>query len=252
MEMLENMKTVELRKLAGQMGIKGMSSARKEQLLPVITAKVDADHAEALALNTPAAPAKPKGKRCEICGTRPVGKEARKAGHNGYCDPCFEEAGHENQHSDDAHDEISNGADVEEFTGGQETVDRIRKEMKACWICHPELNKASETYVPRAGVARKGQKLHVTLRASGETKANETIAQLPEGTEVAVSTSKASGTVLTIKLAEKTLTLVWDAAGRYSYPNSVLSLLTRGDAAKGTKTRKIRNVSEALRIAAKG
>lgn len=246
--MLENLKTVELRKLAGQMGIKGMSSARKEQIIPVITAKVEADYTEALAefATRTAATAKPKGNRCSICGIRPVGGKGtgdrEHAKTMGYCTPCLTEAEMDNAHSDYAHEERAN---AEEGTASYPT-DAERAEMDTCWVCHPELNEANAEYVAPKGVARKGQKLHVSLRASGETKANETIAQLPEGANATVSVAKSGTTVLTVVVSSgdvtKVLTLVWDAAGRYSYPQSTVST-------KGGKASKVRNVSEALRIA---
>ena len=233
--MLENLKTVDLRKLAGSMGIKGQSSARKEQLIPIITAAIEFDHEVALRENAeraPKAPAKPKGKRCEICGIRPIGSpnknsygDRAQAKAMGYCTPCLTEAEWDNVHSDDDHENLT------------EKVD-------GCWTCYPEANEANADYVAPKGVSRVGQKLHVSLRATGETKADETIAQLPVGTWTEMKTTE-RGTFLIIKLAEKTMTLGWDAAGRYSYAASTVAKI-------GGKSRKVRNVSEALRIAANG
>lgn len=236
---INNLKTVELRKLAGQMGIKGMSSSRKEQLLPVIWAEIDRSHEQALAENTPATPVAkkaPKGaKRCSICETRPVGSPNRgsygdrpQAKAMGYCTPCLTQAEMENAHSDYGHE--SNSATSEDA------------EKLACWICHPELDETSETYVTRKGVSRVGQKMHVAPRAGGVQKAAETIAQMPELPHT-IEGRKDGSTTLTVTIGQSTiLTLVWDFAGRYDYRASGIRL-TSG------KIRKVRNVSEALRIA---
>jgi hypothetical protein len=98
-ENLTAMKTVELRKLAGSIGIKGMSSARKGDLIPAIIAS--AAKAERTENGTV------KGKLCAECGEKPVDRKTQGADST-MCDDCFEYAGWENTHSDEDHQGTDN------------------------------------------------------------------------------------------------------------------------------------------------
>jgi YD repeat-containing protein len=233
---LDKMTTVALRKLAGQVGIKGMSSGRKNDLLVAITRLIEEALLEqdrkALAEAEATKPAK-STKRCEACGVRPIGRQAKLDGLGHLCDPCCEESGHENQHSDDSHDEIGRGnVAVEEFHGGQSTIDAIRADMERCWICHPELNKASETYVAKRGTSRAGMTFTVSIKASGAAKAaqvQERLASLGITGEVKAS----KGRVTLTAGRDGAIKLTWDAQGRRE------QFLLDG--------KKVRNISELYR-----
>ncbi len=167
--------------------------------------------------------------KCEICNIRPVPSlqvrdNAGMSRDMKYCVPCYEEAGWENTHAD-GHDE--------------ENVD------EHCWICVPELNEAQREYAPREGTSREGMVVHVTIRATGVEKAAEVIAQLPSieswDTKVAKPT-KRNGQVTKLVFAStvQTFELRWDFQGRF----------ITGTVTEDGKTRKVRNVAEALRLAA--
>jgi hypothetical protein len=239
-ETWKTLKTTELRSLARDLGIKGMSSANKATLIPAIETVYAEIEAAAKAAKAPKAP---KGKRCEICGVRPIGKVARGDSFD-YCDACYEEANWENTHSDSGHDEVPTIEEIEdpnaEWTDETDKANAlaVRAEMVNCWICHPELNKASTSYVAKRGTSRLGQVMHVTLRASATEKAAQTIAQLPESWTASVKTVKGI-TTLTAASANESATMVWDSRGR----------TTGGTYTDLGKTRKIRNVAELLRLA---
>jgi hypothetical protein len=106
-ETLSTFKTVELRKMASkEYGIKGMSSARKEQLVPAILAVVEQRKADEPAPK----PAKAvrtakgvKGKVCAGCGQKPVDQKTQ--GRDSIlCTECFEKGSLENEHADGLHD----------------------------------------------------------------------------------------------------------------------------------------------------
>lgn len=97
-----------------------------------------------------AAPAKAtKRNLCTICKTRPVGT-GKDAGYEdrefckrqGFCCPCGNEAQHEISH-----------------LNGHESIP-----TDECWLCHPELNQASENYVAKQG----GSKAGMTVIAKGD------------------------------------------------------------------------------------
>lgn len=103
-EILTAMKTTELRKLAGSMGIRRMSSARKEQLIPAILAE------QAMALTESAQKAhrtetgEVKGKLCAECGVNKVDKKTQGRDST-MCASCFKQAEIQNEHFDGGHDE---------------------------------------------------------------------------------------------------------------------------------------------------
>ena len=161
----------------------------------------------------------------------------------GLCIPCYDFGGWENTHSDNAHESIKNGgADAAEFSGGQESIDSITAEMKHCWVCHPELDESAETYVPRAGTSRKGIVLNVKNGQTGAEKAREVreILKNRKGIATSVSTARRGEVNLTISSATFKIELAWNNKGQYLYPST--SYVANG------RSRKVRNVSEALRL----
>jgi hypothetical protein len=189
-----------------------------------------------------------KSTRCSICEKRPVGNEAKMGGHADYCNACFEEASWENTHTDQGHETCPTLEEINdpsaEWTSENDKQDAldVRAEMADCWICNPELNEAQKEYRERQGSSRVGMTIHVSIRAAGVTKAEETAAQLDESYEAKISKpTKRNGqtTKLTFVSTIQTFILSWDARGRF----------VTGSVTENGKTRKVRNVSEALRLA---
>lgn len=176
-----------------------------------------------------------KSTRCSICQKRPVGSgqgsDPKHAKSMGYCAPCLEEAEWENTHNDYDHEGANAGTE----------------ETEGCWVCHPELNRASDDYADRMGSTRAGMVIHVTIRAAGVTKAEQTIAHLSdEGqnerfTFKIVKPSKRNGqiTKLVAISAQETYEAKWDDRGRF----------LSGSVTEDGKTRKVRNVAEIVRLA---
>jgi hypothetical protein len=171
-------------------------------------------------------------KRCAMeCG-RPVTSDSPEGQ---LCVPCLQEAEWENVHSDNGHDE-----DIDQLTLGQtnlktkKALEAYKAEVKAqqvdCWICHPELNKAQESYAQRAGTSRQGIVLTVPPKATAKDKALF-VAEKIDGAKV--RTVKG---VTTLKA--ENVTLVWDGRGRFQSAGSLVN------------GKKVRNVSEALRVLA--
>jgi hypothetical protein len=171
-------------------------------------------------------------KRCiQKCG-RPVSSDSPESQ---LCVLCNEEAEQENMHSDYGHD-----ADIDNLTLGQTTLKtkkalaEYKAEVKAqqaeCWICHTELNKAKESYTQRTGTSRQGIVLTVPPKATAKDKALFLAAKI-EGAKV--RTVKGITT-----LKAENVTLVWDGRGRFTSAGSLVN------------GKKVRNVSEALRVLA--
>jgi len=182
---------------------------------------------------------------CRSCERRPITAENKRNGLD-MCGACEEESGWENEHSDHSHDEIAAGTLTMKnttFTSKKELKAYLAHEserMANCWICHPELNRALATYVPRQGTSRVGMTMSVPVRGSGEEKAAAVVAKLPSGLKPAVTKFQGGRVQLTIQTATGTMTLLWDAAGRYDYNFSSY--------VNGEKSHKIRNISAALKI----
>jgi hypothetical protein len=111
-ETLTSMKTTDLRKLAGkEFGIKGMSSARKADLVPAILeelarrATITGANVNDRAHRTDNGTV--KGQKCAECGKRPVDKKTQGRDST-MCRDCFEYAGWENTHSDEDHEGTEN------------------------------------------------------------------------------------------------------------------------------------------------
>ena len=204
------MTIVQLRQHAKTLDIK---LTRDQRTRPTIIAAIEAKRAESAAKSKPARSEK---KRCVSCGTRPRSSESPEGQ---LCAPCLREAEWENEHSDYGHD-------VE----GPESDDATERNARVngCWICHPELNRASAEYKGRTGTSRLGIQMTVSLRATGREKAQQVAAKLGGGK---ISNSKGR-TVLVLG----DLTLVWDANGRFTSEGSKF----------GKRT--VRNASEALRL----
>jgi hypothetical protein len=217
-------------------------------------------------------------KICSICNLRPIPSlkvrdDAGMSRDMDYCVPCYDEAGWENTHSDQAHEyfaetfasapvacseegcsrlEAHKGrhgsatkaetkivdAYLAEFQPDQ--VEAIQAEMENCWLCRPELNQAKREYVQRAGISRKGQVIH----AKGDVTEKSRV--LVEAIEAAGGTAKVTKSRGEIKLSGECprglIEVRWDARGRYQYGPSVFY------PAGSVKINKIRNVSEALRL----
>ena len=182
-------------------------------------------------------------KRCEIenC-TRNVGTGKGDQDATGaYCNPHYTEGGWENTHNDYGHDAIlAKIADKKRLTPKQKSE---ADAMVDCWICHPEINEANKEHTVRQGTSRAGIVIHVSIRAAGETKAAETVAQMEKISEqysFKVATAKKTQEVtLRVDSAQQSFILFWDARGRF----------TGGSVSENGKTRKVRNVSEVLRLA---
>lgn len=229
----------ELRKHATSLGIKNVAKFKKEFLLVQVDAveRENAAQAAAKAKAEEAAKAKPakKSNRCTICNLRPINRAAmRENGTPDFdcCEPCLTEANWENTHSDNGHD-----------IDGPESDDAMAPNVRVngCWVCYPELNRASASYVMTKGSSREGMKINVTLRADGAQKAAETgtlfVALGWKGEAIVEQTVK-----LTVIRRDSVIELHWDSKGRFLF----------GTITAAGKTRKVRNVAEALRLAASG
>lgn len=172
-------------------------------------------------------------KTCSICKVRPqmTAAERRAEGASrdmDYCVYCHTEALWENTHNDSGHGDPNGEAN---FT-----------EESVCWICNPELNPANANYRLRTGTSRLGMIINVPLRADGKTKAGVVADKLAPRFATKVSTRKGI-TTLTLDFAgDVSFKLRWDADGHYLYAASTATV--------NGKVRKVRNVAEALRIAA--
>jgi hypothetical protein len=213
---LENMTTVELRKLAGQVGIKGMSSGRKADLLDKLyQMKVEIDNQRQAVVNPE--PKAPKGratkKRCAVCEIRPA---SPLTAEGQTCELCYEEAGWENAHSDHGHDDIDTySLENTHFTEQAEVdayIAETKQEMESCWICQPSLNKASGAKV-RVGTPRLGMTFNVTIKADGATKATEVKALLKARGLSGAKITETDGGVM-LELSKAGIVCVWSDSGK--------------------------------------
>lgn len=199
---------------------------------------------------------------CNICNKRPVSREVR----NQMCDPCRIESEWENEHSDRGHSFLSGVAEAAKTVGAVELrklapkagiknagqhksaelrvliLAAVETEQAGCWECHPELNEAQMEPKTRKAPegerpSRKGQVINVPLRAQAEVKAAVVVKAAPAAQ---VYVNKNGSATLKLELNGLKLELAWDADGRYDYPASSATL--------GGKSRKVRNVAEALRL----
>lgn len=244
---------VELRKAGAELGIKGASKGKKADLIAAIMLLVDAAKAEArrptktapvkmvkrpLSPETPGsyelvreepvkteAPAKParKSVKCIDCGFRRMSKTV--IGPD-LCDVCLSYAEWENAHNDHGH-------------GNKEFP--VRDELtNDCPICHPELDKR---YVrngrSRAGmvIVARGTEVHKSATFKEHAEKAGWSVQITVTTTV-VEEDGELHTAIASRGLDK-IVLKWNGRA-YDYPNSSATL-------KG-KSRKVRNLKEALRL----
>lgn len=213
-------------------------------------------------------------KICDICKVRPADTKVI----SGMCAPCYDEGSWENQHQDDGHDELADIAtkamwQVEGVyqTGAVELrklapkvgiknagkhksaelrqmiVAAVVEAQSGCWICHPELNEAKRERKTRKAPegerpSRKGQVINVPLRAMGEEKAEVVRRKLAEAKITGKVSREFGSVVLTVKAKDVEVKLAWLLSGPYLYEDSSVTV--------GGKSKKVRNVAEALRILA--
>jgi hypothetical protein len=87
-------------------------------------------------------------KLCIVCCIR-KGTTANGKDFSDQCDPCHQEAGWENTHSDGDHDNILAKREALSDSG---LSPKEQEEIDGCWICFPELNLAKK---PAKAVAAK-------------------------------------------------------------------------------------------------
>jgi hypothetical protein len=223
---LDETGTVALRKLARELGLKGMSSAKgadlRDAIRPIQAAQI-AEAAEAAA-KVAAAPVAKKGS-CDVCGIRRADRKL-----NGQCEPCWEEGGWENTHSDSNHEGLKDSMSGPELDA----------EIDGCWICFPELNRAKRP--ARAGVVRIGQVIVAKGTEVHKSQIFKTAAEATGWTVSIQTETYEDGNTRTYATATKgtdSISLAWEDRS-YDYPNS--SAILDG------KSRKIRNLKEALRV----
>lgn len=216
---------VEIRKLAAEFGVKGASRGKKADLIAAL--------APFVAEQRKAKEAKPAKKA--------KAEKAPKVRKIRFSQD--ELAMEENGHSDNAHETLADpNADLDIKNGGwtfrsQADADKwfaaTREEMETCPICHPEI----VANTAHSGSSRAGMVINVPLRADGATKA-ATVAERLKAVKVPAKVRRYKGhEILTAEIDGTELRLEWDAQGRYVYGASKFG------------TRKVRNVSEALRLA---
>lgn len=224
---IESLGAVALRKFAAELGVKGASRGKKSDLLDAIVPMWEAAKAEAAKTAKPAKKAKTE---------KPA--KVRKIRFS-----QDELAMEENGHSDNSHEELSDpNADLDIKNGGwtfrsQADADawfaETRKIMETCPICHPEIIANTA----HSGSSRAGMVINVPVRANGATKAATVAARL-DAVKIPAKIRRFKGhEILTAEIDGTELRLEWDAQGRYVYGSSKFG------------TRKVRNVSEALRLA---
>lgn len=213
---------VEIRKLAAEFGIKGASRGKKADLTAALAPFV-AEQREAKE-----APAKATEKAEKVRKIRFSQDEL---------------AMEENSHSDRGHETVAATPEGEypeawgvpaakNLAKDLASIAEIRKAMEACPICHPEI----VANTAHSGSSRTGMVINVPLRADGRTKAT-VVAEKLDALKIDAKIRRFKGDeILTAKIGEKELKLVWDAQGRYVYDFSNFN------------GRKVRNVSEALRL----
>ncbi len=234
---LTDMKTTDLRKLAASENFKGQSSARKADLVALLTphfeAKAEAERKEqerlaaaaALVAEAPASETVTARRRKGQCTEetfeckRPISKWA--AGPE-LCDECLEYASWENTHSDMGH-----------------AVDPNAEETESCPVCHPELDPRTKVRrTNHTGSSKAGMVIYA--KGSAEQKAKAVI-EVAEERGMAYRTEVQEGQLQLHAGDDRiNVTLRWDGAGRFDY--------TASTAVVNGKTRKVRNVSEARRF----
>jgi hypothetical protein len=227
---------VELRKFAAKAGVKGASKGKKAELIAALevieasqleAARIEIEAAKAAAAPAPAKTVKAP-KLCSICNKRRPSSKNGKS-YADQCDPCHQEGGWENTHSDGGHDAILE-------IGEADRTDAQAEEIDGCWICFPELNEAKKERTVRTGVNRQGQ----VVVAKGDKAEVFRAAAEAAGYDVKVDTETSFGYVTASAAKDgKLIELVW-FADAYLYGASFVEV--------AGKRRKIRNLKEALRL----
>jgi hypothetical protein len=91
-------------------------------------------------------------KLCTVCNVR-KGTTVNGKDFADMCDPCYQESGWENTHSDGDHENIAAGNVVFGMTTHKTRAAFeawLKEEREGCWLCFPELNEAKK---PARGVA---------------------------------------------------------------------------------------------------
>lgn len=241
---LSDLTAVELRKLGGQVGIKGASKGKRGDLLSDLSIirnaqqdMIDAQRKAAEKAKSQAAP-KAEPKKCNVCGKRRPASKGNRNGTpaNGICTPCYEEGGWENTHNDAGHGDLDLNA----------LTDEQAEEVHGCWICYPELNEAQRE--PRAGRSRAGM---VIIAKGTEIHKSATFREAAEKLGWTVTVQEQTyddGDALNTRYyanahkGQDAIQLAWDGRA-YDYPGSSARL--------AGKDRKVRNLKEALRFLAK-
>lgn len=219
---------VEIRKLAAEYGVKGASRGKKADLVAALAPFVAEQR---------------KAKEAPKAAKKDKTEKAPKVRKIRFSQD--ELAMEENGHSDQGHEAIA-ATPVGEFPAAWGTpakkdlakdlayIAEIRKAMETCPVCHPEI----VANTAHSGSSRAGMVINVPLRADGRTKAT-VVAEKLDALKIEAKVRRFKGDeILTAKIGDSELKLVWDAQGRYVYAFSAFN------------GRKVRNVSEALRLAA--
>lgn len=228
--------TVELRKIGSAAGLKGASKGRKGDLLSDLSVirneQIDAiekERAIRTATSDPKPQAAPAGK-CTECG-----RKLKKGEFGGLCEADRTYGEWENTHGDNAHEGNSAASEAEEIAH--------------CPVCHPELDprKPKLTSRSRLGmvIVAKGTELH---KSATFKKAAEAIGWIVEITIETIDVEEDGETfqierhVAAANRGDDAIKLAWDGRA-YDYPSSFAVL--------AGKSRKVRNLKEALRFLAR-
>lgn len=85
-------------------------------------------------------------KNCTACNIR-KGTDVNGFSFKDMCDPCYQEGGWENTHSDGDHEGIIAGTVIYGTTTHKTEAEFeawLKEEREGCWICYPELNLAQK------------------------------------------------------------------------------------------------------------
>lgn len=165
-------------------------------------------------------------KMCTDCGKRP--QDASVIGPE-LCEACYEYAGWENQHGDDAHEEVAAYDSAEKGSGvtppfKKSIMKQMRAEMASCPVCHPELDPRAlaDAKPERKGSSRAGMKLSVKVRDAGHDKALQTLSRIDAaGFAGRVKMASKEGVVrLVTEQPTGRYTLVWSLTGAFLYDES--------------------------------
>jgi hypothetical protein len=117
-------------------------------------------------------PAKKTAKRCQVCSKRPIDRKTQGRDST-MCGPCFDYAGWENTHSDNAHEAYRNGSNDPFYL-----ATAIQNELNECPVCQrndPANDKARKTSSPKAHTKTKPVKTE-----KGQSKAQRFAADAKE------------------------------------------------------------------------